>query len=85
MTDRLLTIKLRLQEALCPSQLDVIDESYKHVGHSGAQGGAGHFVISIASTVFAGKKKLECHRLIYAVLSDMIPHEIHALQIKIIP
>jgi BolA protein len=57
MTDRLLTIKLRLQEALCPSQLDVIDESYKHVGHSGAQGGAGHFVISIASTVFAGKKK----------------------------
>ncbi len=82
--DRVAIITERLQKAFSPSQLQVIDDSEKHKGHAGSAGGAGHYTIIISAPCLANLSKVAAHRKIYEVLNDMIPHEIHALQIKIV-
>jgi BolA protein len=67
-----------------PTFIEVIDDSDKHIGHAGAKGGAGHFTLKISSGLFIDKSRIECHKMIYAALNDMLPQDIHALKIKII-
>lgn len=71
----------RLQ-ALSPLTLDVTDDSHLHQGHPGARSGASHFSVNITSLQFDGLSLIEKHRLIYSLLGDLIPQEIHALKIK---
>lgn len=80
---RLQMIRDRLQQAFNPTHLEIIDDSAKHVGHVGSQGGAGHYTVIIGSDQFKNQSRISVHRQIYAVLNDMIPHEIHALQIQL--
>ena len=79
---RLEQIRTALEAALAPQQLDVIDESHKHVGHEGARDGRGHFRVRVVSDQFAGKLPLARHRLIYAALGDLMQTDIHALAIE---
>jgi len=83
--NRIDAIRTRLNQALSPSFIEVIDESAQHAGHVGAQSGAGHFFVRITSAAFSGKKPLECHRMIYSALDDMMHSEIHALRIQVVP
>lgn len=76
-------IRERLHEAFSPTQLEVIDESDQHIGHAGHQGGHRHFAVVIAAAPFAGMSRLQAHRAIYRLFSDMIPDKIHALNITI--
>lgn len=75
-------IKLRLQ-TLSPSQLDIQDDSALHAGHKG-NGGGGHFTLTIVSEAFCGLTAVARHRVIYQALSDLMPHQIHALSIRAI-
>lgn len=68
--------------ALSPVTLEIIDESAAHVGHPGAQGGASHFALIIVSSQFVGLSLIKRHQMIYHLLKDLIPHEIHALKIN---
>lgn len=68
--------------ALQPLHLEISDESHRHVGHAGAKGGLGHFNCVIASKAFEGKSVLECHRIVYEALGDMMQTDIHALSIR---
>jgi BolA protein len=81
---RIQGIKQRLQQNLVPTRLEVEDESHLHIGHPGAQSGAGHFAVTIASPFFAGKSKIKCHRLIYTAVIDLMGDHIHALKINIV-
>ena len=83
-TQRMAIIKQRLQEHFSPESLEVIDDSEKHRGHPGSLTGAGHYTVAIAAESFANKSRIAVHREIYDVLNDLIPQEIHALQIKIL-
>lgn len=74
-------LQQRLTAALSPTFLEIEDESYLHAGHPGAKSGGGHFKITIAAAQFAGKNQVACHRLVYAVLEDLIGREIHAVSI----
>jgi len=76
-------IRKRLQEALAPSELEVLDEGHKHAGHAGE--GKGHFHVRIVSSAFAGQLPLKCHRMVYAAVDDLMNHGIHALSIDAIP
>ncbi len=82
--ERQQVIHERLSAAFTPSQLQITDDSHLHIGHAGAQSGAGHFSVMIQSDQFQGKSPVQCHRLIYQQLDDLIPQEIHALAIKIL-
>lgn len=75
-------IERSLRDALSPVELNVEDESHLHAGHAGARDGGGHFRVSIVSGLFEGASRLQRHRMIYEVLSDEMPQEIHALAIK---
>ncbi len=74
----------RLRATLAPTRLEVLDESWQHEGHAGANGtGFGtHFRVRIASPLFAGKRKVAQHRLVYDALQIFIDHGAHAIAIE---
>ena len=77
-------LRRRLEERLSPSRLEVLDESYQHAGHAGAdESGVGtHFRVRIDSPLFSGKSRLARHRLVYDSLQDYIDAGLHALAIE---
>jgi len=72
----------KLQAALNPVTLDITDDSHLHVGHAGAQDGAGHFTVNIVAESFKDMSTIARHRLIYDALAELMPDQIHALSIK---
>ncbi|HET6552756.1 MAG TPA: BolA family protein [Dyella sp.] len=72
-------IRERLQQALDPVALEVLDEGYKHAGH--ANEGKGHFHVRVVSAAFAGQLSIKRHRLVYAALQGLMDNGIHALSI----
>jgi BolA protein len=74
----------RLTKAFQPDLLEIIDDSDKHVGHAGHGGGGRHFTIKISAAGLNDKSRVDAFREIYALFTDLIPDEIHALSIKII-
>jgi BolA protein len=76
-------ITTRLRAALQPSELQVMDESRLHAGHAGARpDGETHFRIRIAARAFAGRSRLERHRMIHRALAEELGEGIHALAIE---
>ena len=77
-------LQQRLVQRLSPTHLEVVDESYQHAGHAGADGsGFGtHFRVRIDSPLFSGKSRVARHRLVYDALQDYIDAGLHALAIE---
>lgn len=82
MSTRLEAIRSRLADALAPLELQVVDESYKHVGHEGARDGRGHFAVRIVSAAFEGEPLLARHRRVYDALGALMQTDIHALSLQ---
>jgi BolA protein len=73
----------KLTAAFAPSALEVIDESERHHGHAGwREGGETHFRVKIVSETFAGKSRVDRHRLVNAALADELDAGVHALAIS---
>jgi BolA protein len=73
----------RLTEELSPSRLVVADESEQHRGHAGwRDGGETHFRLDIVSDAFAGKSRVERHRLVNSLLGEAFARGLHAVAIK---
>ncbi len=76
-------IENRLQAALAPTRLAVINDSQQHSGHSGDDGsGESHFTVEIESAAFEGKSRLERQRMVNSALGDLPGQKVHALAIK---
>lgn len=76
-------ITQRLEAALAPLHLAVINDSSKHRGHSGDDGsGESHFTVEIESAAFAGVSRLERQRMVNRALGDLPGQKVHALAIK---
>ena len=74
-----------LRATLQPTELEVLDESWQHAGHAGANGtGFGtHFRVRIASPRFDGLNRVARHRLVYEALQGYIDRDgVHALAIE---
>ena len=77
-------MQARLEEALSPSNLEIIDESERHRGHAGYQeGGQSHFRVRIAAPAFDGMSRIARHRAVHDALGPDLVGRIHALAIKI--
>lgn len=74
----------RLQTALQPQRLEVIDESAAHAGHAGVAPGAQgtHFRVRIAAACFTGLGRAAQHRLVYDALTEEFALGLHALAIE---
>ena len=78
-----LEIERRLQSALAPSHLAVINDSARHRGHAGDDGsGESHFTVEIVSERFAGLSRVERQRAVNRALADLLRDRIHALAIS---
>ncbi len=75
-------IKQKLNEAISPEILELIDNSAEHAGHAGAKQGGGHYSVTIVANLFDGKTMVQRHQLIYQALGDLMKNEIHALGIN---
>ena len=50
--------------------------------HLEVEGDGQHFNAVIVSAAFAGKRPIQRHQMVYAVLGDRMREEIHALSMK---
>ena len=83
----LMTMKDRiaadLTRGLTPTSLEITDESHLHAGHAGARAsGESHFRIHVVAEAFAGKGRVERHRMIYLLLAQEIADGVHALALN---
>jgi BolA protein len=73
----------KLQQAFAPVALEVVNDSHRHAGHAGTPGtGESHFTVKVVSASFAGKSRLERHRMVNDVLAEELKGPIHALAIS---
>ena len=77
------TIEKKLNAALSPSRLAIVDESRRHAGHAGARPeGESHFRVEVVSAAFADKPRIERQRMVYGVLAEELSSGVHALVLK---
>jgi len=73
----------RLNSALSPSRIELIDDSEQHRGHGGYNpAGESHFSLRLESAAFAGKNRVQRQRMIYAALGELMRERVHALSIR---
>lgn len=78
------TMITKLTEAFAPQSLEIEDESHKHAGHAGARpGGQTQLRVQMVSGAFAGKSRIERHRLVHTVLADELREQVHALALSL--
>lgn len=65
-------IKARIEAAIPGATAEVEDYT----------GGGDHFRASVRAQAFAGRSRIEQHRLVYAIFGDEIGGAIHALSLK---
>lgn len=80
-------LQKRLCDSLAPQELEIVDESHRHVGHAGANasGIGSHFRVRIVAGAFEGLSRVQRHRLVYRALrdegGDVLGCGIHALEL----
>lgn len=73
----------RLVAAFSPQQIEIVNESHKHAGHSGDDGtGESHFRIVIRSEVLAPMSRVARHRAVHAALGDLNTR-VHAIALDL--
>ena len=80
--ERSARIETILTDAFSPDELLVKDQSHLHAGHAGAKDGRGHFEVIIVADAFGGCSRIDCHRMIYSALGQLMTTDIHALSIR---
>ncbi len=80
--ERVAAIESALNAGLDPKALLVKDQSHLHAGHAGARDGRGHFEVVIVSDSFAGKSRIQRHRMIFDAVGELMETDIHALSIR---
>lgn len=71
-------IRARLDAALAPVHVELLNESHQHSG----PGSETHWNLVLVSEAFAGRRTLQRHRAVYAALSAELADGIHALTMK---
>ena len=71
MSLKLEEIKSLIKEAMPDAQIDIQDLA----------GDNNHYAATIKSHIFAGKNKIEQHKLVYKALKGKMGNELHALAI----
>jgi BolA family transcriptional regulator, general stress-responsive regulator len=73
----------RLNSALSPTRIELIDDSEQHRGHGGYNpAGESHFSLRIESPSFEDKNRVQRQRMIYAAVGDLMESRVHALSIR---
>ena len=89
MTEKIDTVQQRitgrLQSALAPQRMEVINESHMHAGHQEKFDGSGetHFRVRVVSDAFSGLSRLQRHRAVNDLLKEELSGGVHALALEL--
>ncbi|MGE3724783.1 MAG: BolA family protein [Candidatus Sericytochromatia bacterium] len=72
-------ISERMEQALSPLSLEVINESHQHSG----PGSETHFKVIAVSEAFEGQNRVARHRQVNVLLANLIGNPIHALSLQL--
>ena len=76
-------IAQRLEAALAPARLEVINDSDKHRGHGGYDGsGESHFTVVVEAEAFRGMSRVARQRAVNHALAELLEERVHALAVK---
>lgn len=74
------TIEQKLTGAFAPEHLQVINESH---GHNVRPGSETHFKVVLVSAAMQGKRPVQRHQSVYAVLGEELQNGVHALALHL--
>ncbi|HYZ64064.1 MAG TPA: BolA family protein [Acetobacteraceae bacterium] len=84
MSNRAARIETVLRHQFAPTILEVVDDSAKHAGHSGARPeGETHYSVLVVSDRFAGLGRVARHRLVNEALAAEFGGGLHALALTL--
>ena len=76
------SIREKLNGAFAPAEIEVVNDSHRHAGHgSSPKTGESHFSVTVVSPAFAGRSRLERHRMVNEALAQELAGGVHALAI----
>ncbi|CAA7623138.1 BolA family transcriptional regulator [Magnetospirillum sp. SS-4] len=76
-------IRKKLEDGLNPVRLAITDDSHRHAGHAGHNPlGESHLSIVVVSDAFAGKSRVERHRMVNSLLAEELAGRVHALALS---
>jgi BolA protein len=79
-------MRVALNAAFSPEQLDITDDSDRHAGHAGAQpGGETHYTVRMRAKAFSGLSRVERQRAVNRVLAEEFATGLHALSLDLSP
>jgi BolA protein len=71
-----------LTAAFSPSDLQVVDDSAQHAGHSGASAaGETHFTVRMVSARFTGQTRVARSRAVHEAVASELESGLHALSL----
>ena len=73
------TIEIKVQSAVSPQHLEVMNESHMHNVPPGSES---HFKLVIVADAFSGLRLVGRHQLINAALKDELAGPVHALSME---
>jgi BolA protein len=77
-------IEAILRQQFHPVTIDIVDDSQRHAGHSGAApGGETHFNVTLVSEAFAGLGRVARSRAVYQALGQELQDGLHALALTL--
>jgi BolA protein len=77
-------ITSKLQFALNPEVLEVVDDSDRHEGHIGHRhAGETHFNVMVVSAAFEGLTRVERQRRVHEILTEELEGPVHALSCRL--
>ncbi len=74
------TIQRKIENALSPEHLELINESSQHNVPNGSES---HFKLVVVATAFGGQSRIARHRRIYDILADELAADVHALTLHL--
>lgn len=76
-------IESKLNAALRPQRLEIVDDSQKHRGHAGWRpGGETHFSLLVVADAFEGLSRVARQRRVHEVLAEELAGPVHALSLR---
>ena len=77
-------LRMTVERAFAPAEIDVIDQSARHAGHAGASpAGETHYDVTIVSDAFQGMSRVARSRRVHELLAAEFESGLHALSLRL--
>lgn len=73
-------LESRLRAAFSPTELTLLNESFRHNVPTGAET---HFKVTLVSDAFLGQPRVRRHQMVYAEAQDLLDGPVHALALHL--